>query len=54
MGDDVGLAILRSDGGLASARASSESPVNLLLSGPAGGVAGCDVLLHSAVASTTS
>jgi N-methylhydantoinase A len=40
LGDDVKLAILRSDGGLASARASSESPVNLLLSGPAGGVAG--------------
>jgi len=40
LGDDVNLAILRSDGGLASARASSESPVNLLLSGPAGGVAG--------------
>jgi len=37
---DVNLAILRSDGGLASARASGESPVNLLLSGPAGGVAG--------------
>ena len=40
MGDKVDLAILRSDGGLASARAASESPVNLLLSGPAGGVAG--------------
>jgi N-methylhydantoinase A len=40
MGSDVNLAILRSDGGLASARASSESPVNMLLSGPAGGVAG--------------
>jgi len=40
LGDDVKLAILRSDGGLASARASCESPVNLLLSGPAGGVAG--------------
>lgn len=40
LGDDVNLAILRSDGGLASARASSESPVNMLLSGPAGGVAG--------------
>jgi N-methylhydantoinase A len=40
MGEDVKLAILRSDGGLASARASSESPVNMLLSGPAGGVAG--------------
>lgn len=40
MGDNVDLAILRSDGGLASARAAAESPVNLLLSGPAGGVAG--------------
>jgi len=40
LGDDVNLAILRSDGGLASSRASSESPVNMLLSGPAGGVAG--------------
>ncbi len=40
LGDDVHLSILRSDGGLASARASSESPVNLLMSGPAGGVAG--------------
>ncbi|SVB20569.1 uncharacterized protein METZ01_LOCUS173423, partial [marine metagenome] len=37
---DVKLAILRSDGGLASARGSGESPVNMLLSGPAGGVAG--------------
>ena len=42
--DDVKLAILRSDGGLASARASGESPVNMLLSGPAGGVAGPDRL----------
>jgi N-methylhydantoinase A len=40
LGEDVQLAILRSDGGLASARAAGESPVNLLLSGPAGGVAG--------------
>jgi len=40
MGDDIKLAILRSDGGLASGRAAAESPVNLLLSGPAGGVAG--------------
>jgi N-methylhydantoinase A len=40
MGENVQLAILRSDGGLASGRAASESPVNLLLSGPAGGVAG--------------
>ena len=40
MGGEVKLAILRSDGGLASGRAAAESPVNLLLSGPAGGVAG--------------
>lgn len=40
MGDDILLSILRSDGGLASGRASAESPVNLLMSGPAGGVAG--------------
>ncbi|MFC3095348.1 hydantoinase/oxoprolinase family protein [Alteromonas sediminis] len=40
MGDNVHLSILRSDGGLASARAAAESPVNLLMSGPAGGVAG--------------
>lgn len=40
LGSDVSLAILRSDGGLASARAASESPVNMLMSGPAGGVAG--------------
>lgn len=40
MGPDVHLSILRSDGGLASARAAAENPVNLLMSGPAGGVAG--------------
>ena len=40
MGDNVSLSILRSDGGLASGRASAESPVNMLMSGPAGGVAG--------------
>ena len=40
LGDDVHLSILRSDGGLASARAASESPVNMLMSGPAGGVTG--------------
>jgi len=40
MGKNVQLSVLRSDGGLASSRAASESPVNLLLSGPAGGVAG--------------
>jgi N-methylhydantoinase A len=40
MGADTQLSILRSDGGLASARGSAESPVNMLMSGPAGGVAG--------------
>ncbi|HEY0939828.1 MAG TPA: hydantoinase/oxoprolinase family protein [Steroidobacter sp.] len=36
----VKLHILRSDGGLASAASSEEFPVNLLMSGPAGGVTG--------------
>ena len=40
MGEGVKLSLLRSDGGLASGRASAESPVNLLMSGPAGGVTG--------------
>jgi len=40
MGDDVLLSLLRSDGGLASGRAAAESPVNMLMSGPAGGVTG--------------
>jgi N-methylhydantoinase A len=40
LGSDTQLSILRSDGGLASARAAAESPVNLLMSGPAGGVSG--------------
>ena len=40
MGGAAILSILRSDGGLASGRAAAESPVNLLMSGPAGGVAG--------------
>jgi len=40
LGGDTQLSILRSDGGLASARGTSESPVNILMSGPAGGVAG--------------
>ncbi len=40
LGDDTQLSILRSDGGLASARGAGESPVNLLMSGPAGGVSG--------------
>jgi N-methylhydantoinase A len=34
------LLVLRSDGGLASVEAALEAPVNLLLSGPAGGVTG--------------
>lgn len=38
--DDIKLHILRSDGGLASAASSEEFPVNLLMSGPAGGVTG--------------
>lgn len=37
---DVQLHVLRSDGGLASARAAEAYPVNLLMSGPAGGVSG--------------
>jgi N-methylhydantoinase A len=40
LGGDVQLSILRSDGGLASSRATGDSPVNHLMSGPAGGVAG--------------
>lgn len=34
------LSILRSDGGLVSAAVAADNPVNLLLSGPAGGVTG--------------
>jgi N-methylhydantoinase A len=37
---DVKLHILRSDGGLAGTEAAVEYPVNLLMSGPAGGVTG--------------
>lgn len=37
---NVRLHVLRSDGGLASAQAAEELPVNLLMSGPAGGVTG--------------
>ena len=36
----VKLHVLRSDGGLASARSAEDFPVNLLMSGPAGGVTG--------------
>jgi N-methylhydantoinase A len=38
--DSPKLSILRSDGGLSTARAAATFPVNLLMSGPAGGVAG--------------
>ncbi len=38
--EDVQLHILRSDGGLSSAKAAEAYPVNLLMSGPAGGVSG--------------
>ncbi len=40
MGDDVMLQILRSDGGLSSAQSAMDQPVNMLMSGPAGGVSG--------------
>jgi N-methylhydantoinase A len=36
----VKLSILKSDGGLAASRAAADCPVNLLMSGPAGGVSG--------------
>jgi N-methylhydantoinase A len=39
-GVDGRLCILRSDGGLVSADVAADNPVNLLLSGPAGGVTG--------------
>lgn len=39
-GTTAKLNLLRSDGGLMSAEKSSDAPVNLLMSGPAGGVAG--------------
>lgn len=39
-GTPAKLNLLRSDGGLQSAEASEAAPVNLLMSGPAGGVAG--------------
>ncbi|MFK8080081.1 MAG: hydantoinase/oxoprolinase family protein [Granulosicoccus sp.] len=40
MGDNLRLQILRSDGGLSSSQAAMDIPVNLLMSGPAGGVSG--------------
>lgn len=38
--NDVQLHILRSDGGMASSKVAEAYPVNLLMSGPAGGVSG--------------
>jgi len=46
MGDGLQLSILRSDGGLASSRAAAQSPINILMSGPAGGVAGAIYFTH--------
>ena len=40
MGMDGRISLLRSDGGLMAADKAAEAPVNLLMSGPAGGVAG--------------
>ena len=40
MGNNLMLQILRSDGGLSSAQSAMNTPVNLLMSGPAGGVSG--------------
>ncbi|MGD9603515.1 MAG: hydantoinase/oxoprolinase family protein [Gammaproteobacteria bacterium] len=45
---DVRLSVLRSDGGLASAAAAARFPVKLLMSGPAGGVAGAIWVADSA------
>jgi N-methylhydantoinase A/oxoprolinase/acetone carboxylase beta subunit len=40
LGDDVTLRVLRSDGGLSTVDLASANPVNMLMSGPSGGVAG--------------
>jgi N-methylhydantoinase A len=47
-GSDAKLSLLRSDGGLMSAEKSRSAPVNLLMSGPAGGVAGAVWVARSA------
>jgi len=47
-GTTAKLNLLRSDGGLMSAEKSAEAPVNLLMSGPAGGVAGAVWVAKSA------
>jgi len=48
LGSTAKLSLLRSDGGLMSAEKSREAPVNLLMSGPAGGVAGAVFIANSA------
>ncbi|KAF8508103.1 5-oxoprolinase [Hysterangium stoloniferum] len=40
IGRNVSLRVLRSDGGLSTVKVASASPVNTLMSGPSGGVAG--------------
>jgi N-methylhydantoinase A len=47
-GSAAKLSLLRSDGGLMSAEKSREAPVNLLMSGPAGGVAGAVFIAKNA------
>jgi N-methylhydantoinase A len=47
-GVDGRLCILRSDGGLVSASVAADNPVNLLLSGPAGGVTGATWIAEQA------
>lgn len=47
-GSTAKLSLLRSDGGLMSAEKSRSAPVNLLMSGPAGGVAGAVFVAKSA------
>lgn len=40
VGNNVMLRVLRSDGGLSTVDLASSNPVNMLMSGPSGGVAG--------------
>ena len=47
-GSEAKLSLLRSDGGLMSAQKSRTAPVNLLMSGPAGGVAGAVFIAKTA------
>ena len=47
-GSEAKLSLLRSDGGLMSAEKSRAAPVNLLMSGPAGGVAGAVFIAKTA------